>query len=214
MCAKVHAQLLKSPNLNQIEQATLRQLHVETFWRRLQHRQPGEGLEEQLLTALQVLVTFMGEQGPWCAAVASRIFASTGRITCELVLSEWQVCDHAVGARKNDVSMPQVRSPSKLGPWLRTPWLHAPCLLLPYQGLTSAVATQQHELTLLAQQLLGAAGGSDPDSGSRSDSSGAAAGTLAAVLVGLLPRYRTLVGATLQSTAPLSITGAYFSVES
>lgn len=35
-------------------QAALRQLHVAAFWRRLQARRGGEGLEEQLLAALQV----------------------------------------------------------------------------------------------------------------------------------------------------------------
>lgn len=93
--------------------------------------------------------------------------------------------------------------------------------LFPCQGLTSAVAAQQQQLAALAQLLIEAGGATQPPlppssaaatatSCSGSAASGGRGGggaALAPLLVGLLPRYRTLVGAALQASAPLSVTG-------
>jgi hypothetical protein len=73
------------------------------------------------------------------------------------------------------------------------------------QGLAAAVTGQQQQLACLSQQLLGAAGAAGASVGGALGPGGR--GGLASLLVGLLPRHRTLVAATLQSTAPLSMTG-------
>lgn len=51
-----HASPPAATPLRRRAQATLRQLHVESFWRRLEQRLPGEGREDRLLAALQVMV--------------------------------------------------------------------------------------------------------------------------------------------------------------
>jgi hypothetical protein len=83
-----------------------------------------------------------------------------------------------------------------------------PARATPPQGLTCAVAAQQQHLASLAQRLIEAAGAAGPPP--RGGPGGA--GDLAALLVGLLPRYRTLVGGLLQATASLSLTGAHLRV--